>query len=69
MFCELSVGFESYLKSNIIRKKEKYKELNNTLRNKFKKVEFINLSISALGVFAKELFAFQSMLSNLGLKI
>ena len=53
----------------IIRKKEKYKELNNTLQNKFKKVEFVNLSISALGVFAKESFAFQSVLSNLGLKI
>ena len=60
---ELSVGFESNLKNNIIRKKEKYKELNNTLRNKFKKVEFINLSLSALGVFAKESFAFQSMLT------
>ena len=35
----LSVGFESNLKNNIIRKKEKYKELNNTLPNKFKKVE------------------------------
>ena len=27
---------------------EKYKELNNILRNKFKKVELMNLSISAL---------------------
>ena len=63
---ELSVGFESNLKNNIIRKKGKYKEINNTLRNKFKKVEFINLLISALRVFAKESFAFQSMLSSLG---
>ena len=51
---ELSVSFESKLKNNLSKKKEKYKELTKVLRGQFKKVTFVNLAISALGVFASE---------------
>ena len=63
---ELTVGFESNLSVNAARKKDKYKEIVKILSSKFKEVIFVNLSISALGVFAKESENFITMLDDLG---
>ena len=63
---ELTVGFESNLKNNIERKKEKYKNTVKSLSSEFKDVKFVNLSISCLGVFAKECSAFIEMIQDLG---
>ena len=63
---ELTVGFESNLRNNIVRKKDKYKVLLKNLKSQFKTVVFVNLSVSALGVFASESSNFISMLDNLG---
>ena len=63
---ELTVGFESNLQNNIERKKDKYKVLLKNLKRQFKKVIFVNLSVSALGVFANDSASFLSMLDDLG---
>ena len=62
---ELTVGYETNLRNNIKRKQEKYKEVIKEQKKHFKSVEFINLSISALGVFDKESSAFLKMLNRL----
>ena len=61
---ELSVGYESNLQANVIRKRERYKDLI-TEQKKHKFVKFVNLSISSLGVFSKECDAFLDMLNDL----
>ena len=63
---ELTVGFESNLKSNSNRKKLRYKQLIIEQKRNYNAVEFINLSISALGVFAKECSPYLDMLDDLG---
>ncbi len=62
---ELTVGYETNLRNNIKRKQERYKEVIKEQKKHFKSVEFINLSISALGVFDKESSAFLKMLNRL----
>ena len=62
---ELTVGYETNLRNNIKRKQEKYKVVIKEQKKQFKSVEFINLSISALGVFDKESSAFLKMLNRL----
>ena len=56
---ELTVGFESNLQKNSERKEGKYAQL-------IKSVKFVNISMSCLGVFAKECSTFMEMLNNLG---
>ncbi len=53
------------LRTNIKRKQEKYTDVIKEQKKHFKSVEFINLSISALGVFDKESSAFLKMLNRL----
>ena len=62
---ELTVGFESNLQKNVERKKLKYKELIREKKEHFNAVKFVNLSISSLGVFAKECSSFIEMLNDL----
>ena len=62
---ELTVGFESSLQKNAERKKSKYKELIREQKEHFNAVKFVNLSISSLGVFAKEYSSFIEMLNDL----
>ena len=62
---ELTVGYETNLRNNIKRKHEKYRDVIREQKKHFKSVEFINLSISALGVFDKESSAFLKMLDHL----
>ena len=62
---ELTVGYETNLRNNIQRKYSKYKDLIIELKKNFQSVKYINLSISALGVFEKESSAFIKMLELL----
>ena len=64
---ELTVGFETNLTNNVIRKKSKYKDLVRKQKENFGTVKFINLSISALGIFDKECHNFLEMLNDLDL--
>ena len=64
---EFTVGYESNLQNNVERKKERYKDLVSWQRDHFKSAKFINLSISALGVFSKEFSTFIKMMSEVGL--
>ncbi len=67
---ELSVGYESNLENNVDRKRKRYKDLIRDQKKHFKSVKFVNLSISSLGVFSKEIkecHTFLDMLKNLGL--
>ena len=63
---ELTVGFESNLRKNAERKKLKYKELVREQNKHFNSVIFVNLSMSALGVFSNECSTFIEMLNDLG---
>jgi hypothetical protein len=63
---ELSVGYESNLENNVQRKKAKYSELIREQSEYYEKVKFINISISSLGVFAKECLTFMDMRNDLG---
>ena len=51
---ELTVGHESNLENNSIRKKQKYSKLVKELKDHYKSVIFINISMSCLGVFTNE---------------
>jgi len=62
---ELTVGYESNLQKNISRKKAKYKESVLELKSRYKNVVFVNLSISALGVFANDSANFENMLIDI----
>ncbi|CAB4017371.1 Hypothetical predicted protein [Paramuricea clavata] len=64
---ELTVGYETNLENNVTRKKAKYKELVKQLDENFNEVNFINLSMSSLGIFAQECSTFLEMLGNVGL--
>ena len=48
---ELTVSFESYLNNNAVRKKEKYLNLIKEMSRNYRRVKFVNLSMSSLGVF------------------
>ena len=64
---ELTVGFETNLHNNVERKKAKYEDLIEEMKDNFVSVKFVNLSISCLGVFDKECRTFLEMLDTLGL--
>ena len=62
---ELTVGYESNLRSNAERKKQKYRELVQQLTNDYEKVNFLNLSISALSIYGKTTTEFIDMMKML----
>ena len=62
---ELTVGYETNLRNNIERKQSKYAALIQDQMNHFKTVKFVNLSVSALGVFDQESSPFIEMLKKL----
>ena len=51
---ELTVGYETNLRNNVNRKYSKYKDMIMEQKKNYHAVNFINLSISAFGVFDKE---------------
>jgi hypothetical protein len=55
---KLTVGYESNLEKKVQRKKAKYSELIREQSEHSENVKFINISISSLGVFAKECLTF-----------
>ena len=64
---ELTVGYETNLRNNVNRKYSKYKDMIMEQKKNYHAVNFINLSISALGVFDKESSGFIDMLENFNL--
>ena len=63
-----SVGFETNLRNNSHRKQLKYKTLIREQQKNFNEVRFINLSVSALGVFDHLTKSFIDMLQDLNFK-
>ena len=64
---ELTVGFESNIKINSDRKATKYHPLINHLHSSYSTVTFVNLSMSAIGIFRTSSESFLSMLTDLQL--
>ena len=64
---ELTVGFETNLCNNSVRKHNKYKDLIVSLSQSYEDVKFINLSMGALGVYSKSCNSFFSMMDELKL--
>ena len=62
---KLTVGFETNLQKNALRKEAKYSMLLSQLRKKFDKVLFLNLSLSALGFYDSSCSSFTDMLKHL----
>ena len=48
---ELNVGFETNIEKNSSHKATKYKPLLHDLNSSYRSIHFINLSMSALGIF------------------
>ena len=66
---ELTVGFESNLKANSERKLNKYLPLVASLSSSYDEVKFINVSMSALGVFDKSCESLTKMLKDLDIEV
>ena len=64
---ELTVGFESNLYNNAVRKKEKYLNLIKEMRRNYRYVRFVNLSMSSLGVFSDDCSTFLDMMNDIGI--
>ena len=62
---ELTVGFESNIAINSDRKLAKYRLLFNSLRSNYTSIKFVNLSMSALGIFGTSSDSFLHMLQDL----
>jgi hypothetical protein len=61
---ELTAGYETNLENNVKLKKAKYRELVRQLDENFNEVNFVNLSMSSLCIFAQECSTFLAMLGN-----
>ena len=62
---ELTVGFESNLNNNEVRKKEEYLNLIKEMSRNYRWVKFVNLSMSSLGVFSDECSTFLDMMNDI----
>ena len=62
---ELTVGYESNLQINANRKRQKYHDLIKDQESYYDKLQFVNLSLSTLGVFGRSSASFDAMLQNL----
>ena len=63
---ELTVGHESNLSNNTNRKKQKYSNLVKELKDDYRSVSFVNISMSCLGVFANESISLLKILDKIG---
>ena len=63
---ELTVGFETNMLTNAVRKAKKYEDLIRLQQHQFDSVKFISLSISTLGVFSLQSNDFLIMLKEIG---
>ena len=66
---ELTVGFETNLEVNAERKRAKYQSLVENLKSKYKDVNFVNLSISSLGIFGPSCSSFIEMCDALSVDV
>ena len=64
---ELTVGFETNIEKNAARKEAKYEELSHRLNDEYDEVNFVNLSMSSIGVFGKSCNSFLIMISKIGI--
>ena len=62
---ELTIGFETNIKSNSDRKASKYNSLHQELGSKYKEIKFINLSLGALGTVGSSSESFINLLKCL----
>ena len=62
---ELTIGFETNIKSNSDRKASKYNPLHQELGSKYKEIKFINLSLGALGTVGSSSESFINLLKCL----
>ena len=53
--------------NNAVGKKEKYLNLINEMSRKYRRLTFVNLSISSLGVFSDECATFLDMMNDIGI--
>ena len=63
---ELTVGFETNIEKNSIRKATKCKPLLRGLNSSYRSVHFINLSMNALGIFESSSDSIVRMMDDLG---
>ena len=64
---ELTIGFETNLSCNAIRKSEKYANLISDLKHRLESVSFVNLTISSLGIFGNSCSSFIYMSDSLSI--
>ena len=64
---ELTVGFDTNINLNAERKKDKYMQLTHDPSSKYRSVNFINVSISSLGIFGKSCNSFIAMCNVLNI--
>ena len=62
---ELTVGFESNLKTNSERKLNKYRPLVHSLSSSYQEVKFVNVSMSALGALDSSCDSLMELLEDL----
>ena len=61
---ELTVGFETRIKDNAVRKHNHYSGLCSELRNQYNRVKFVNIPVGALGILGKSSRSFMDFISN-----
>ena len=66
---ELTISFESNNAKNELRKRNKYKNLTQSLKSNYDQVKYINLSLCAGGIIGKGSKPFIHFLEELELKI
>ena len=64
---ELTVGFETNIEKSSNRKATKYKPLLRDLNYPYRSINFVNLSMSALGIFDSSSDSVMTMMDDLGL--
>ena len=62
---ELTIGFESNIAKNEVRKRNKYKNLTQSLISSYDQVKYINLSLGACGIIGKGSKPFFDLLEEL----
>ena len=65
---KLAVGFETNLNNNSHRKEEKYRPLLKDLNCDHRQVQFVNLSMSCLGIFGQSSDSFLEMCKRIGIE-
>ena len=63
---KLTVGHKSNLRNNANRKKKKYSKLVKELKEDYRSVTFVNISMSCIGVFSNEDISLLKMLDKIG---